>query len=61
MVNSAEMTGAVGKSAFIGLAAFFLYGGPVSITNSDHSGFVYLFGPLGLPKPRRSLCVGPVG
>lgn len=50
MVNSAEMTGTVGKSAFIGLAAFFLYGGPVSITNSDHSGFVYLLGPWVCPN-----------
>jgi hypothetical protein len=50
MVNTAEMAGPVGKSAFIGLAAFFLYGGPVSITNPDHSGFVYLLGPWVCPS-----------
>lgn len=50
MVSSAEMTSAVGKSAFIGLAAFFLFGGPVSITNPDHSGFVYLLGPWVCPS-----------
>jgi hypothetical protein len=50
MVNSAEMTSAVGKSAFIGLAAFFLFGGPVSITNPDHSGIVYLLGPWVCPS-----------
>jgi hypothetical protein len=50
MVSSAEMTSAVGKSAFIGLAAFFLFGGPVSITNADHSGFVYLLGPWVCPS-----------
>jgi hypothetical protein len=50
MVNSAEITGAVGKSAVVGLAAFFLYGGPVSITKPDHSGFVYLLGPWVCPS-----------
>jgi hypothetical protein len=43
------MTGTVGKSALIGLAAFFLFGGPVSIMNPDHSGFVYLLGPWVCP------------
>jgi len=50
MVNSAEMTGTVGKSAFIGLAASLLFGAPVSITSPDHSGLVYLLGPWVCPS-----------
>jgi hypothetical protein len=38
MVNSAQMTGTVGKTALIGGMVLSLYG-------PDHNGFLYLFGP----------------
>jgi hypothetical protein len=49
IVNGAEMTGTVGKTALIGIVAFLLYG-PVGIGKSDHNGFVYLFGPWLFPS-----------
>jgi hypothetical protein len=48
MVNSAEMTGVVGKSVLIGIVAFLLYG-PVGTGKSDHNGFAYLLGPWIFP------------
>lgn len=50
MVNSAEMTGAVGKSAFLGIAAFSLSGyAPAWTGNADYNGFLYLLGPWACP------------
>jgi hypothetical protein len=48
LVNSAEVAGAVGKSALTGVAAVSLYG-PVGIGFSDHNGFFYLLGPWVCP------------
>jgi len=42
MVNSAEMTGAVGKTALIG-------GMVLSLHGPDHNGFLYLLGPWVCP------------
>jgi hypothetical protein len=50
MVNAAELAGTTGKSTLIGVAAFFLYGGPATIRNPDHNVFVYLLGPWVCPS-----------
>jgi purine-cytosine permease-like protein len=42
MVNSAQMTGAVGKTALVGGMVLSLYG-------PDHNGFLYLLGPWVCP------------
>jgi hypothetical protein len=47
MVNTAEMTGAVGKTALIAIVAFQLY--PVGSPYVDHNGFVCLLGPWVFP------------
>ena len=51
MVNIAEATGPVGKSALIALVAFFLSGGVGLSRNPDLNGFMYLLGPWGCTAP----------
>jgi hypothetical protein len=47
ILNSAQMSGLMGRIILIAVAAFFLYG-PVGI-NPDHNGFLYLLGPWVCP------------
>ena len=49
MINTAEITGPLGKTTLIGILVFFLYG-PVGIGKSDHNGFTYLIGPWVFPN-----------
>jgi len=49
IVNVAEMTGPVGKSALTAAAAFLLSGGIVLARYPDPNGFVYLLGPWVCP------------
>jgi len=50
IVNAAEMTGPVGKSALTAVAAFLLSGGIVLARYPDPNGFVYLLGPWVCPS-----------
>jgi hypothetical protein len=47
IVNSAQMTGVVGKTTLIAVTVFCLYG-PFGI-NPDHNGYLYLMGPWVCP------------